>query len=348
MRLIKTLIATVLLSSIPITAFAQDSYVSVRVEPGVAIPVGDPQEDRFSPGFAVAIKPEFSIKDIFSFGPSGSMAVFQSDIMGIDSPALWALGGFIRVKRPHGYEWNSDEGAAAVSPWVDADVQYVRTGPLDRVGYAVAVGAAFPLEEERQVWMGPFVRYQGVHQPDDLIGRNTNDSHNVIIGVSLEIGEAQKKTQTELPEEECDCDEPVVKPQPKPEPQPQVVLEEVNIELQRVIQFAWDSNKLDSYAIQQLDEVVAKIKGAKDFKAIKIEGHASSEGQVKHNDKLSQRRAEAVLEYMVKAGISRDKLSAVSFGSRRPVASNATEAGRIMNRRAEFVVNFTIVQEVKK
>lgn len=345
-KTVSTALAAALILAAPTLVHAQDTYVSVRVEPGVAIPVGDPQEDRFTPGFAVAVKPELAVKDIFSFGPSASVAVFNSEILGIDAPALWTLGGFIRLKRPHGFEWNSDEGAAAVSPWVDADIQYVRTGPLDRLGYSAAVGASWPVDEDRMLWMGPFVRYQGVHQPDNLPpGRNSNDSHTVIVGLSLEVGE--KQTRPVLPvEEDCDCPEPEVLP-PAPE-EPKVVYEEINMELQRIIQFAWDSDKLDAVATKQLDEVVAKIKAAKSFKAIKVEGHASSEGQVKHNDKLSQRRAEAVVSYLIKAGIPSDKLSAVSFGSRVPATSNATEAGRIMNRRAEFVVNFTIVQEVKK
>lgn len=331
----------------PATAQAQDSYFGVRIEPGLAIPAGSPQDDRFSAGFALAVKPEFSIVDVFSFGPSASMAVFSSDVEGVESPAIWALGGFVRLKRPHGFEWNDSVGAATVSPWIDADVQYVRTGPLNRVGYAVAAGAAWPVEESRMLWIGPYVRYQGVHQDDDLVGRNTNDSHNIIVGASFEIGEAMQRTPY-VPVDE----EPVVpgkpEPQPQPEPaKPEPKFENVNIELHQVVQFAWDSSKLDAFAIKQLDEVVQRIMEAKEYKAIKIEGHASSEGQVPHNNKLAQRRADAVLNYLASKGIARDKLSAAGFGSTVPVASNASEPGRVLNRRAEFVVNFVIVKEVK-
>ena len=122
----------------------------------------------------------------------------------------------------------------------------------------------------------------------------------------------------------------------------------MDVELKQVIQFKWDSAKLDIVATEQLDVVVKKINDAKEFKAIKIEGHASSEGPVAHNDKLSQRRANSVLEYLVSCGVSREKLSAVGFGSRVPVATNATEDGKVLNRRAEFVVNFVIVQGVEK
>jgi len=342
-QVISAVIIGMLLLVIPAVSQAQDSYVSVRVEPGVAVPVGNPQDDRFGPGGYAAVKPEFSIYDLFSFGPSAAFAVFPSDIDGVDPPAIWAVGGFARLKRPHGFEWNPDEGVAAVSPWVDIDVQYVRTGPLDRAGYAVGAGASWPVEDTRMVWAGPFARYQGVHQADDLIGRNTNESHTLIFGVSFEIGEVMKPRAKETTEEK-----PLpVKPQPRPTPKDALAFKDVNIELKQVIQFAWDSDKLDRAATQQLDDVVKTITDAKEFKAIKIEGHASSEGQVAHNNTLAQRRADSVLKYLVLQGIPRDKLSAVGFGSKVPVATNTTNAGRILNRRAEFVVNFVIVQEVK-
>ena len=345
-----TIILFGMLAAYPSLAQAQDTYVSVRVEPGVAVPMGNPQEERFYPGFAADLKPELSIFDIFSFGPSLATVVFPSNVDGVDAPALWGLGGFIRFKRPHGFEWNDSEGAEAVSPWIDADAQYVRTGPLDRVGYAVAAGAAWPAENTRMLWVGPFARYQGVHQDDNLVGRNTNDSHTLILGVSVEIGQSMKPRSVKPVEEPAKPVVPTtpVKPEPKPEPvKPAPTYKDVNLELRQVIQFAWDSAKLDATAVKQLDEAVKTICSAKEYKAIKVEGHASSEGQVPHNNKLAQRRADAVVDYLVSKGVSREKLSAVGFGSNVPVASNKNEAGRVLNRRAEFVVNFVIVQEVK-
>lgn len=327
-------------------------YPSVRVEAGVALPLGDPQDDRFAPGGSVAIKPELTVADFFGFGPSGSVTVFNSEVLGIDSPTIWAVGGFIRFKRPHSFKGNPDSGAAAGSPWVDADLQYVRTGPLDRIGYAAAIGVSWPVDEERIFWMGPFVRYQGVHQDDLPVGRNSNDSHTLILGASLEFGAAQKRAPVPPVDEPLPPVKPVPAPVvPPPAPTPPAH-KDVDMQLSQVIQFAYDSDKLDSVATGQLDTVIAKINGAKSYKAIKVEGHASAEPpqnstQVVHNDKLSQRRANSVMEYLAAHGISREKLMAVGFGSRVPVATNATEAGRVQNRRAEFVVNFVIVQEVK-
>jgi outer membrane protein OmpA-like peptidoglycan-associated protein len=339
----RNIIAFCIACMIPALLQAQETYVSVRVEPGVALPLGNPQDDRFAPGFSAVVKPELSIFDVFSFGPSATVAVFPSEIDNVDAPTLWGLGGFVRVKRPHGYEWNPSEDLDNVSPWLDADMQYIRTGPLDRFGYAVGAGASWPVEDTRMLWIGPFARYQGVFQDNNLVNRNTNDSHTLVLGVSFEIGQPMKREPV-LPVES--------KPEPKPEvkPEPKVAVPEfkdVNIELHQVIQFPWDSSKLDTFAIKQLDDVVVRILAAKEYKAIKIEGHASSEGQVPHNNKLAKRRAESVLNYLSSKGISKDKLTAVGFGADMPTASNTTESGRSINRRAEFVVSFIIVQEVK-
>jgi OOP family OmpA-OmpF porin len=53
---------------------------------------------------------------------------------------------------------------------------------------------------------------------------------------------------------------------------------------------------------------------------------------------LSQRRAQAVVDYMVRAGMPADRLKAVGYGQTEPVASNDTDEGKAQNRRIEFLV----------
>jgi OmpA-OmpF porin, OOP family len=71
---------------------------------------------------------------------------------------------------------------------------------------------------------------------------------------------------------------------------------------------------------------------------VEISGHTDSVGSDDTNVQLSQRRAEAVADYLVKAGIPSDRLNAVGYGKTRPIASNDTEEGRAQNRRIEFDV----------
>jgi OOP family OmpA-OmpF porin len=71
---------------------------------------------------------------------------------------------------------------------------------------------------------------------------------------------------------------------------------------------------------------------------VEISGHTDAVGSDETNMQLSQRRAEAVSDYLVRAGIPPDRLNAVGYGKTRPIASNDTEEGRAQNRRIEFDV----------
>lgn len=69
---------------------------------------------------------------------------------------------------------------------------------------------------------------------------------------------------------------------------------------------------------------------------IELHGHTDNLGSHAFNDILSVRRAQTVVEYLIKFGIDPSRLSVKGFGSRRPVADNDTDEGRSRNRRVEF------------
>jgi outer membrane protein OmpA-like peptidoglycan-associated protein len=71
---------------------------------------------------------------------------------------------------------------------------------------------------------------------------------------------------------------------------------------------------------------------------VSIEGHTDNVGGEAANMKLSQRRAEAVRDYLVGKGISPSRLEAVGYGPTKPIASNKTARGKAQNRRTEFKV----------
>ena len=73
--------------------------------------------------------------------------------------------------------------------------------------------------------------------------------------------------------------------------------------------------------------------------ATTVEGHTDSVGNATYNQKLSERRAGAVRDALVNQyGVEANRINAVGYGKTRPVADNATEAGRAVNRRVEAAV----------
>src|SRR5262249_29009985 len=71
---------------------------------------------------------------------------------------------------------------------------------------------------------------------------------------------------------------------------------------------------------------------------IEVEGDPEAVGAAAANQSLSEKRAQAVVDCLVKAGLPASRFTAVGLGSTQPVATNDTEEGRAQNRRIEFVV----------
>jgi OOP family OmpA-OmpF porin len=71
---------------------------------------------------------------------------------------------------------------------------------------------------------------------------------------------------------------------------------------------------------------------------IEIAGHTDADGEDGFNKTLSEKRAQAVIDYLVKAGLPANRFTPVGYGSAQPVASNDTDEGKAQNRRIDFVV----------
>jgi OmpA-OmpF porin, OOP family len=71
---------------------------------------------------------------------------------------------------------------------------------------------------------------------------------------------------------------------------------------------------------------------------IEIAGHTDADGEEGFNQALSEKRAQAVTDYLVKAGLPASRFTATGYGSKQPIASNDTDEGKAQNRRIDFVV----------
>jgi outer membrane protein OmpA-like peptidoglycan-associated protein len=138
---------------------------------------------------------------------------------------------------------------------------------------------------------------------------------------------------------------PPPKVEEPPPPPPRVEVRDNKIEFKEKIQFENNKSVILPQSFSLLDDIVKVIKDNEHIKKIAIEGHASAEGDAKHNMTLSDERAKAVMKYCVDHGIDAKRLTAKGFGVTKPIADNATEEGREKNRRVEFNI---VEQDVTK
>jgi len=96
-------------------------------------------------------------------------------------------------------------------------------------------------------------------------------------------------------------------------------------------------NTLSKLAEHRLDTVAHALGAYKD-RPIVVEGYTDAQGSDSKNQELSQRRADAVREYLERRGVAPERIRAVGKGESNPVASNETAEGRANNRRVEIVV----------
>lgn len=104
----------------------------------------------------------------------------------------------------------------------------------------------------------------------------------------------------------------------------------------RDVHFAFDSAKLSAEAMKTLDTVAVKSLQDNPAVRIRILGHTDSVGTEAYNQKLSERRANSVKDYLATKGIAAVRMEAEGRGETDPVAPNSTADGRSMNRRVEI------------
>jgi outer membrane protein OmpA-like peptidoglycan-associated protein len=373
-------LAVVLFASLAFPFAARAVDLDLKLEPGAAVSLSRPQSQRFEFGGAATIKGLAGFEGGYVNLTAGLTFLGLPAQTGFGSSSVgtaWAPGVGLRIQlpresdqmralRPHGRE-----AFYGAKPWVDGDVLYVRTGGLDRVGFATAVGLSFPVGEARSFQLGPFVRYLQIFQ-GNRPGFDNRNANTIIFGLSLETGTRLPRPQaiepmeqaplamavaTAAPAERRDRDGDGVSDDVDDCPDirglasnrgcpiyEKIIVRPDKLELKEKIQFAWNDSAIEPVSYPALAEVAKALQDNPAFR-VAIEGHASSEGGDDHNQSLSSRRAEAVLEYVASHGVARDRLLSKGFSSSRPIQSNYSESGRVANRRVEFVVHFIILKE---
>lgn len=101
------------------------------------------------------------------------------------------------------------------------------------------------------------------------------------------------------------------------------------------IYFDYDESEIRPEHYDFLNRMIKIVKGHSDLR-VKVTGHTDADGSLEYNDALSERRANAIIDYFVKAGLEADRLEIDFKGERNPVDTNTTKEGKQRNRRVDF------------
>ena len=125
--------------------------------------------------------------------------------------------------------------------------------------------------------------------------------------------------------------------------------EGIVVEFNSNVLFAFDRSNLSDDAKTSLDKLVKVLNNYSDTN-IEVQGHTDSKGSASYNQTLSERRANAVSDYLDGKNINTSRITIKGFGETVPKYENTTAEGRTQNRRVEFLItaNEKMIAEAKK
>jgi len=129
-----------------------------------------------------------------------------------------------------------------------------------------------------------------------------------------------------------------ITPPPPPAAPAKVTMTGKKLELMERVYFDTSKTTIKEVSFPLLDEVAQILAAHPEVKKVLVEGHTDDTGSAAFNTTLSQGRAEAVRDYLVKKGVAAERLGAKGFGPTQPIGDNKTAAGRDSNRRVEFTL----------
>jgi outer membrane protein OmpA-like peptidoglycan-associated protein len=134
---------------------------------------------------------------------------------------------------------------------------------------------------------------------------------------------------------------PPPEPEPEPEPPPKPKRVEVTaaaIVINDKILFEVDKAVIRPESFDLMNEITQVVQDNPRIKKISIEGHTDDDGSKNYNKKLSQKRANSVMAYLVEHGVEAGRLAAVGFGEEVPLVPNDSDENKEKNRRVEFLI----------
>jgi outer membrane protein OmpA-like peptidoglycan-associated protein len=114
------------------------------------------------------------------------------------------------------------------------------------------------------------------------------------------------------------------------------IITATEIKIMQQIHFEFDKDKIKPDSFEILNAVVQILKDNPQVK-LEVQGHTDNKGRPEYNKKLSDRRAAAVVKYLVGHGIEASRLVSHGYGMEVPLVPNTDDQSRALNRRVQFV-----------
>jgi len=120
--------------------------------------------------------------------------------------------------------------------------------------------------------------------------------------------------------------------------QSSVVVTPKELKLKKQVHFLKDMATIEPDSMVIIEEIADALKSHPEIRNIEIQGHTDNQGMPAYNLRLSQNRAQAVLDALVKLGVDPSRLEARGYGQDKPLLPNTSDANRARNRRVQLII----------
>jgi len=297
-----------------ITDAVKNGVPVVGADIGVALPNSD-YRNTANPGGAIAPFVGYQIGQDFAFTP-----IIQPQFAAFSGGGNNTIPSITSLTA--GGRFSLSDGPTEVYFGAQGGGYWQSTGPIGHGGGGFNISGGANYEFWSGTALGLFIAY---HQANMRPAQVTTSNTTSFIVTGFEVRHRFLPPPPGPP--------PVVAEAPPPAPAPikrKIVLRGVN--------FDFDKYNIRPDAAPILDEAARTLQQYGDV-TIYVDGYTDSIGSDAYNQRLSERRANAVKEYLQSHGVAASRMTARGFGKTNPVASNETAEGRAQNRRVELIVN---------